>query len=355
MVVSEVALIAGAVLIATVLVDMGLTVLHPTIRGPVSHRLTRLVWRVARAAARATGRRVALEFAGPLVTVSLLAAWIVGLWLGFGLVLIPSIAHFSSSIRLGHGGLLAALYASATDLTTLGIGDLLPATPGARAAVAAEAVAGVATVSAAISYVLSVYPLATQTRAYALLLSDLGLRTPEGVLAYLRAAGASGLADVHERLINGHQSLRRFSVLYYFDSGRDRESVGRMLETASVLCAIARWAPPRELSTYGHHVARGLEATLSRIRRDYEGRYIGGETGGSSFSRTHEAAARDLLHALRRLANGESAPPEDGEARAFAAFVQDMDELLDGYARSHLMDHRPLARRLAPATDPAEA
>lgn len=77
------------VLIAGVMLDMGLTVLHPTIRGPASHRLTRLVWRLARAAALASGRRVVLQFAGPLVIVSLLAAWIAGLWLGFGLVLVP--------------------------------------------------------------------------------------------------------------------------------------------------------------------------------------------------------------------------------------------------------------------------
>lgn len=353
--IGSVAVIAGVALIAAVLMDMGLTVLHPTIRGPVSHRVTRLVWRLARAVARASGRRVVLEFAGPLVIVSLLATWIVGLWLGFGLVLVPSIAHFSSSVRLGHSGLLAALYASATDLTTLGIGDLLPGSAGARVVVSAEAMAGVATVSAAISYVLSVYPLATQTRAYALLLSDLGLRTPEGAMAYLRAAGDAGLSDIHERLINGHQSLRRFSVLYYFDSGRSRESVGRMLETASVLCAIARWAPPPELTTYGHHVARGLQATLSRIRRDYESRYIGGETGTTSLSESGEAAARNLLNALHRLARREGAPPpEHDEARAFAGFVQDMDELLVGYARSHLMDHQALAQRLAPAAHPNE-
>jgi hypothetical protein len=353
-VVGDAAVIAGVALIGVVLVDMGLTVLHPTIRGPVSHRLTRVVWRLSRAVALASGRRMVLEFAGPLVVVSLLVAWIAGLWLGFGLVLLPSIGDFASSVRVGHGGLLAALYASATNLTTLGIGDLLPASAGARMVVAAEALAGVATMSAAISYVLSVYPLATQTRAYALLLSDLGLRTPEGALAYLRATGDSGLADIHERLINGHQSLRRFSVLYYFDPGQDRESVGRMLETASVLCAIARWAPPRELTAYGHHVAHGLQATLTRIRRDYEGRYIGGETGAPSCSTMSDAAARDLLHALRRLISGEDAlPPEDGGARAFAAFVQDMDELLQGYARSHLMDHQPLARRLAPTAQPA--
>jgi hypothetical protein len=353
--VREVAVIVGVALIAAVLVDMGLTVLHPTIRGPLSHRLTRLVWRLARAVAVASRRRVVLEFAGPLVTVSLLVAWIAGLWLGFGLVLVPSIGHFSSSVRLGHGGLLAALYASATDLTTLGIGDLLPASAGARVAVAAETLAGVATVSAAISYVLSVYPLATQTRAYALLLSDLGLRTPEGAVTYLRAAGDSGLADVHERLINGHQSLRRFSVLYYFDSGRERESVARMLETASVLCAIARWAPPPELSPYGLRVAEGLQATLNRIRRDYEGRYISGDRAALRRSAARDALAHDLLHALRRLASDHGAPPpEPAEVRAFAAFVQEMDELLAGYARSHLTEHRPLAGRLAPAAQSAE-
>jgi hypothetical protein len=127
-------------------------------------------------------------------------------------------------------------------------------------------------------------------------------------------------------------------------------SPGRMLETASVLCAIARCAPPHELTAYGHRLARGLQATLSRIRRDYEGRYIGGDLQAAGCRMNGETAARDLLHGLRRLTGGDSAaPPDDGEVDAFATFVRDMDELLSGCARSHLMEHQPLATRLAPS------
>lgn len=42
-------------------------------------------------------------------------------------------------------------------------------------------------------------------------------------------------------------------------------------------------------------------------------------------------------------------------AAEFATFVHDMNELLAGYARSHLTDHQPLAQHLAPTGPSDEA
>ena len=87
------AVTVGIAIVLGIAMDMALTVLHPTIRGAFSHRLTRGLWRMIRALSVATGSRRMLTFAGPLATVALFVAWLGGLWLGFGLVYLPFVDH----------------------------------------------------------------------------------------------------------------------------------------------------------------------------------------------------------------------------------------------------------------------
>ena len=347
--------IVGIAIVLGIALDMALTVLHPTIRGAFSHRLTRTVWRMIRGLSVATGSRRIFTFAGPLATVALFVAWLGGLWLGFGLIYLPFVDQLSSTVHFVHRGVFAALYASASVLTTLGLGDVLPTQNGMRVAVVCEAAAGVATLSAAISYVLSVYPLATQTRAHALYLSDLRLRSPRAACEYIAATGNTGVAEVHQRLIEGHQSLRRFPVLYYFHPDAEEESVIRLLESAVVLCAVARWAPPDEVTPYGFRVAEGLRRTLELIRADYLAKYVAGHIGqvGRDQIPTEEAAV--TLRSLReRLASPLSkARLSDSDARQFTRFTADMDHLLEGLARAHVYDHQPLLHRFANCDEPS--
>jgi hypothetical protein len=56
--------IAGLLIVSGVAADMGLKVLHPTIRGAFSHRLTRTLWRLIRGLATVTKSRRVLTFAG---------------------------------------------------------------------------------------------------------------------------------------------------------------------------------------------------------------------------------------------------------------------------------------------------
>ena len=77
---SVLAVTVGIVIVLGVAVDMALTVLHPTIRGAFSHRLTRGLWRIIRALSVTTGSRRLLTFAGPLATVALSSRG----WAAFG-------------------------------------------------------------------------------------------------------------------------------------------------------------------------------------------------------------------------------------------------------------------------------
>jgi hypothetical protein len=344
-----VSVIAGVAIVLGIALDMALTVLHPTIRGAFSHRLTRGLWRAIRAVSVATRSRRVLTFAGPLATVALFVAWLGGLWLGFALIYLPFIDQFSATVHFATRGIFAALYASASVLTTLGLGDVLPTQNGIRVAVVCEAAGGVATLSAAISYVLSVYPLATQTRAHALYLSDLRLRWPRAACEYIAATGNNGVAEIHQRLIDGHQSLRRFPVLYYFHPDAEEESVMRLLESATVLCAVARWAPPGEVTPYGFRLAKGLETTLELIRSDYLAKYIAGSVGQP---KDVQVPLEDAMNTLRFLREQLGSPLagaglNGSDAREFALFTSNMDHLLEGLARAHVYEHQPLLRRLA--------
>ncbi|HZU39937.1 MAG TPA: ion channel [Solirubrobacteraceae bacterium] len=341
------AVIVGVIIVLVVALDMGLVVLHPTVQGPISHRVTRMIWRASRGLAVALRRPRLLIFGGPLTTVGLLFWWLAGFWIGFALIYLPFIGHFSASVHFGHKGFFDALYTSATMLTTLGLGELLPTQDAMRVAVVCEAATGVGTVSAAISYILSVYPLATQTRAHALYLSDLELVDPRAAAQYLDAAGDSGLAEIHQRLIDGHQSLRRFPVLYYFHPDREAESIKRLLESAAVLCAVARWAPPDALTHYGHRLAEALRSTLERVARDYETRYIAGRSGRTTEDRVPDDAAV-VLAALRRdtLATEPVTTGSSADA-GFGEFLTQMSNLLGGLANAHLYPRQPLAARFS--------
>ncbi len=346
---------AGVAIVFGIALDMALTVLHPTIRGAFSHRLTRGLWRLIRALSVVTGSRRVLTFAGPLATVALFVSWLGGLWLGFALIYLPFVDQFSSTVHLVHKGVFTALYGSASVLTTLGLGDVLPTQNGIRVAVVCEAAAGVATVSAAISYVLSVYPLATQTRAHALYLSDLRLRSPSAACEYIAATGNTGVSEIHQRLIDGHQSLRRFPVLYYFHPDAEEESVVRLLESATVLCAVARWAPPGEVTPYGFRLAEGLKTTLELIRTDYLAKYIAGQIGQPEDQQVPvEEAAKTLQFLRGQLASPlAEAPPNTLDAQQFARFTSNMDHLLAGLARAHVYEHQPLLRRLGNSAEPS--
>jgi hypothetical protein len=353
--VNVVAVTAGVAMVFGIALDMALTVLHPTIRGAFSHRLTRGLWRLIRSLSVLTRSRRVLTFAGPLATIALFVAWLSGLWLGFALIYLPFVDQFSATVHFGHRGIFAALYASASVLTTLGLGDVLPTQNGIRVAVVSEAAAGVATVSAAISYVLSVYPLATQTRAHALYLSDLRLRSPRAACEYIAATGNTGVSEVHQRLIDGHQSLRRFPVLYYFHPETEAESVVRLLESAAVVCVVARWAPPGEVTPYGVRLAKGLETTLALIRADYLAKYIAGQTGQP---REHDLPAEEAAKTLQVLREQLASPLagarlDDCDVQQFARFASNMDHLLEGLARAHVYEHQPLLHRLGNYDEPS--
>jgi hypothetical protein len=236
---------AGATVVGAIGWDIAITLLHPGERGPISYACNRGAWSAVRAVSRT---RRTLSYAGPMAIFANMLVWVLGLGLGHALV-------YMSAMDAGD-----ALYRSGEALTTVGFGVSEFEPEWLRYVAVAEAAGGLGTFTAVIAYVLSVYPLLTQVRATALFA---GLTVEAGDLEQVSV--------LTRRLIESHEHVRRFPVLYYFESGDEGESMATLLKAATSACLALREAGDDRR-------AEPLERALGRLLDDLERDYIGGRS-----------------------------------------------------------------------------
>lgn len=206
-------------------------------------RLTRVfyrtmwrLWSGLGAAPRAPRRRERFfSYFGPLSMLMLIAFWGVGLIAGFALLL------WAANARTG---LPLTLYMSATTFTTLGIGDVTPHNPVARALTAVEAALGFGFLALVIGYLPVLYQAFSRREAsIALLDARAGSPSTAGELLrrHARARRLPAMAEwlrEWERwaaeLLESHIS---YPVLCYFRSQHDNQSWLASLTTVMDTCA----------------------------------------------------------------------------------------------------------------------
>ncbi|MGY1731012.1 ion channel [Geodermatophilus sp. SYSU D01045] len=165
---------AGALLVLLVLRDIVHTLWHPSGRRGLSRRLMQAVWQAGRGARH---RSAAGFLGGPMAMVVVVLVWIALLVTGWTLVYWPHLPHgfvYGSGLESGRSGVLDAVYLSLVTLATLGFGDIVPESPWLRIAVPVQALVGFVLLTAAVTWVLQVYPALSRRRALALRLSLLG-------------------------------------------------------------------------------------------------------------------------------------------------------------------------------------
>ncbi len=275
--VTAAAVIAGTLLALLVMVDIVLTVLHPGARGPLSHRVDSAAWSGVRTLARLSDRPRLLAHAGPAAVLATVLTWIFGLLVAFALIYVPYIDGFARDEGIDFEGpaFVRSLYVSSVALTTVGFGDVVATTNPLRLATTAEAGAGLAAITAAITYVLSLYPLVAAHRSTALRVNDLRLHHRDGAAAAAVAGDHSEIEALEADLTELHQDLRRFPVLYYFDAHDDAENPLRLLHGALVLLLTLRWGLETETTSPRRLQGLALTTTLVRLMDDFEEEYLG--------------------------------------------------------------------------------
>jgi Ion channel len=212
---------AGVLLLLLTLRDIFHTLWHPSGRGSFSEFLIRTTWRAGRRRRRRGHPRAVT---GPVALLVVVVAWLGLVVLGGALIYAPHLPEefvYGPGVEPGeHGGFVDAVYVSAMTVSTLGFGDIVPGNAWLRLVVPAQALMGFGLLTAAVSWVVQVYPALTRRRALAVRLTltrpavqDGLLTEPDSVLA------AVVLESLATELIQVRVDLTQYAETYYFRDG----------------------------------------------------------------------------------------------------------------------------------------
>jgi hypothetical protein len=339
--------IAGVAVVGLVVADLGLTVLHPSRHGPLSSHVEHLAWAAVRGLTRLSGRGQLLSFGGPAALAADLLAWMSGLWLGFALIYTPFAPSFDNSPGGSQAvdGFGAALYLSGESLTTVGFGDVIAGDLFLRLVTVLEAASGLALIAAAIAYLTAVYPRVSLVRAAASWVNDLEADTEDGAARFVCQGGQAEIAHLQRDLIEVHQDLVRFPVLYYFHAPGAGESTGSLLRGAALVCAYLRWGLDPKAAPYVDLYGRGLERTLERLmadyRREFRGTYADSEVTSSLSRPDAEARFHRMRAALCRV-SPEAVDDNESGVSDLADYLARVDAFLRTLGHLHHFDAAPL-------------
>ena len=244
------AVIGGTLLILLVLWEAFETIVLPR-RVTRTFRLTRLFYRstwrpwAALAELRSTKKKrdSMLSYYGPLSLLLLLALWAVALVFGFGILHYG--LHDKLSGALFNSDFGNALYLSGTTLFTLGLGDILPASPLGRFVTVLEAGIGFGFLALVIGYLPVLYQAFSRREVTISLLDARAGSPPTAAELLRRQSGVHGIEALTELLEHWEQwsadlmeSHLSYPALAYFRSQHDNQSWIGSLTAVLDVCAL---------------------------------------------------------------------------------------------------------------------
>lgn len=280
----------GLLLVAVTLRDIFHTLWHPSGFGTMARTVIGACWRLRRRVLPAGSK----DLAGPLGLVAVVAGWTALVVVGFAVVYWPHLPdgfNYGSSLDPGRSsGPVAALYLSLVTVATLGFGDILPADAALRVLAPLQALVGFVLLTAAISWVLQVYPVLGRRRAFA---RRLGAMRAHGVVDVVRTGDAAVATRVVDSATDGvaqaESDLLQYAESYYFSEQDPELSLAATLSWTLDLVDAARQSASPEV----HVCAAVLSEAVDALARRLDSTYL--HTGGST-SRVLDAYAADHHH-----------------------------------------------------------
>jgi voltage-gated potassium channel Kch len=287
--------LVGAVVIAAVLRDVVHELFSPESSGSISRLVSAGVWRGVRALCRIS--RVFMYRAGPLCLVAVALAWTSLTVLAFALIYWP---RLPASFHVDHAlppsaqhGFATAVYVSLASVTTVGASDVTPQTTGLRLAVTLEALMGLVIVTAWITWVLSVYPVLAERRAFTREIIQIRKVFPDpdrAVLDAPREAITGILLSLGEQVLSVGTRLGQSRVSYYFQNESPQLSLVAQLPYVLALARAAQRVP--DASAVRHH-GQLLCGATEQVLKDMGTEFLG--LKDPSAQEALEAIARDHL------------------------------------------------------------
>ncbi|MGG7581121.1 hypothetical protein [Rhizobium sp. Nf11,1] len=229
----------GAGLMLIFLADIFFTVLYARAgTGLIAPLWNRFVWACIKGPAGLSGpaRTQILCFAGPVIVVTLIAFWALGLTIGAALVIHPELG---SAIRPSSGGtqtdFVAALLVAGNSLSIVGGGEYAPHTSGTRVIFLLNSLIGASVLSLVLSYLVQVYSALRERNALALTVDLMTGGTGDAAEMLARLGPGDDFATATSELGNLVRSLAAtkeahhfYPLLFYFRFKEPYYSVSRM-------------------------------------------------------------------------------------------------------------------------------
>ena len=207
---------------------------HPVGRGIVARRVVLGVSGLAR---RLPGRSGTLRLlAGPIGYGAVVATWAALLAVGWALIFLPQLPDgFTFGPGLDpaeHTGFLDALYISLVNLTSLGYGDISPASPLLKLLGPVETMFGLGLLTASISWLISIYGAISRRDSLAHEV-HLAKQAEERLGEKLADADPelleSLLASFAEQLIRVRRDVIHFPITHYFRTEDEERALAGLL------------------------------------------------------------------------------------------------------------------------------
>ena len=308
--------IGGAALMLLFLADIFLTVLYARAgTGLLAPRWNRLIWTLIRGASGLFGRRrgAVLSFGGPLIVISLIAFWALGLTVGAALLIRPELG---TSIRPSSGetptDFVTALLVAGNSLSIVGGGDYSPHSAGTRILYLLNSLVGASVLSLVLSYLVQVYSGLRERNALALAIDLMTAGTGDAAEMLARLGPDGDFSDASSELGNLVRPLAQtkeahhfYPLLFYFRFKDPLYSVSRFGFVLLDLTTLIDTSLDREKhktlvrSAPVEAVRRGALLLLETLDRNFPTADDEGSdaTGGPHYRESYAAAIATLRRA----------------------------------------------------------
>ncbi|WP_234835065.1 potassium channel family protein [Mycolicibacterium stellerae] len=262
--------VMGVLLIVVVVRDVFHTLFHPIGHGSIAPQVMKFVWWLLRLFP--ADRRIA-SLTGPLGIALVVLTWgalaVVG-WSLLYLAQMPDGFAFGSELDpADRNAVFDSLYVSLVTIGTLGFGDIVPISPLLRVMVPLEALFGFMLLTAAVSWVLQIYPALHRRRVLALQLStlraarrvnpDLGIDSvPIDVLTGLAAA-----------VVEARNDFTQYGATYYFRDLEADASLAFSLDYAAQLAAEAIASADPQTRVTGAMIIAAVDSLAELLNQEF--------------------------------------------------------------------------------------
>lgn len=262
--------VAGSLLVAVVIRDVFHTLFHPIGHGSIAPQVMKFVWWLLRLFH--PDRRIA-SLTGPLGIALVVLTWGALAVLGWAMLYfaqMPDGFAYSSELNPSErNDVFDSLYLSLVTIGTLGFGDIVPTSPLLRLLVPLEALFGFMLLTAAVSWVLQIYPALHRRRVLALQLStlrearrahpDLGIDSiPTDVLTGLAAA-----------IVEARNDFTQYGATYYFRDLEADASLAASLEYATQLATEATASAQPQTRLTGALITAAVHSLAELLNQEF--------------------------------------------------------------------------------------